>query len=62
MTCKRDANTNCCYWMGMPPSDTGRTREESEALESKGITNEINFRMYSATTFIMNKIYSNYIL
>ncbi len=37
--------------MGMPPSDTGRTREESEALESKGITNEINFRMYSATTF-----------
>ena len=38
MTCKRDANTNCCYWLGMPPSDSGRTKATQEALESKGIT------------------------
>ena len=37
MACNRDANTNCCYWMGMPPSATGRTRERSDALEEKGI-------------------------
>ena len=37
MACNRDKNTGCCYWMGMPPSDTGRTKEISEALEKKGI-------------------------
>ena len=37
MACNRDKNTGCCYWMGMPPSATGRTREESEALERQGI-------------------------
>ena len=37
MTCQKDKNTKCCYWMGMPPSNTGRTIEQSEALESKSI-------------------------
>ena len=38
MSCSRDANTNCCYWLHMPPSDTARTAAETEALESKDIT------------------------
>ena len=38
MSCKKDADTNCCYWMGMPPSETGRTAAESERLEGRGIT------------------------
>ena len=37
MACNRDENTDCCYWMVMPPSATGRTKEISDALESKGI-------------------------
>jgi catechol 2,3-dioxygenase-like lactoylglutathione lyase family enzyme len=37
MACKRDKNTNCCYWLHMPPSDTERTAAATEALESKGI-------------------------
>ena len=37
MACNRDKNTGCCYWMGMPPSATGRTREETEALERQRI-------------------------
>ena len=37
MACQRDKNTDCCYWLHMPPSETGRTAAETEALESKGI-------------------------
>ena len=37
MACNRDENTDCCYWMVMPPSATGRTKEISDAREEKGI-------------------------
>jgi len=50
MSCRKDADTNCCYWMVMPPSDTGRTAAESQRLEARGITRLL--RRSSAVPFL----------